>query len=188
MNAKVASLRGGLATSAPRAPAIAVTASPRPAPARPTVGGLEDERPSVIAARAAARTKAARVAQEARDRAIVITLSVAFLVTALGFGWFRIDSARQESKAKEGMQQTFTHVFTRQSEFHSLFGRFATWPELRARGVAVGPRQRVREWNADASHWFLSISDQESGIICDRTGELFDEDVTERTPVCRPMR
>ena len=85
------------------------------------------------------------------------------------------------------MGQTFAVVHRRQSEFRSIVGRFATWPELTEAGATLGPRQRVNGSNADASHWFVSIHDLDAGVICDRTGELLDEDSFERQPVCRDV-
>ena len=63
-------------------------------------------------------------------------------------------------------------------------GRFATWPELEARGVVLGENQEIEEWNADASHWFLSVRDRTTGIVCQRTGELFDASSGARRAAC----
>jgi len=41
--------------------------------------------------------------------------------------------------------------------------------------------------NATASHWFVAIRDMDTGMICERTGELFDESPDERTATCRPL-
>ena len=54
--------------------------------------------------------------------------------------------------------------------------------------MVLGRRQAVLAWNADLSHWFLSIRDVDTGVICDRTGEIFDEDWTERLSACRPPK
>ncbi len=108
-----------------------------------------------------------------------------FVAVALVLMSMRVVSSAQQANAREALGQTFAVVHSRQAEFRTVFGRFATWPELRDRGMAVGPRQSVKDWNATASHWFISIRDLETGVICDRTGELFDEGSAERAPVCR---
>ncbi|MBL0170214.1 MAG: hypothetical protein IPP90_05685 [Gemmatimonadaceae bacterium] len=124
-------------------------------------------------------------ARAARDRRIVSGLIGVFVVGALWLASLSVADSSRKAQAKTQMGQTFAVVHRRQSEFRSLTGRFATWPELRQRGATLGPRQTVNSSNADASHWFISIRDQQAGVICDRTGELMDEDRFERTPVCR---
>ncbi len=124
----------------------------------------------------------------AHDSRVVVGLVSVFVIVAVLLVSMRIIRSTDEGRAREELGQTFAQVHEQQSDFHTVFGRFATWPELRDRGVALGPRQSVKDWNATTSHWFLSIRDVETGMICDRTGELFDEGAAERAPVCRPMR
>lgn len=127
-------------------------------------------------------------AREVRDRRVVSGLIGIFVVGAVALLSITVAEASAESRAKAAMGQTFAVVHRRQSEFLSVTGRFATWPELRQQGVTLGARQRVNGSNADASHWFISLVDEESGLICDRIGELMDEDRFERAPVCRGTR
>ncbi|MCC6431572.1 MAG: hypothetical protein IT354_11725 [Gemmatimonadaceae bacterium] len=129
-----------------------------------------------------------RAARETRDQRIVVGLVSVFVIMAVALMGMSLATSTRESRAKDQLNATFANVHTQQSEYRALFGRFASWPELKARGAEVGPRQTVRGWNADASHWFISIRDRETGLICDRTGELFDEDAAERAPVCRSIK
>ncbi len=182
-------LRGGFARGAqpagmlrPLAPAV----STRGARGASTIGA--NLRPSAVAAAAREQNALVRREREDRDRTIVVVLITAFVVVVSVLMAVRIRTSSRQSASREALQQTFQHVYTRQSEFRSIFGRFATWPELKARGVGIGPRQRVLDWRADRSHWFLSVRDTTTGVECDRTGELFDEDASERLPVCRPAR
>jgi len=133
----------------------------------------------------ARKTVQAVGARESRDNRIVLGVVGAFVAIAVGLMSMRIVTSAQEAGAREALGQTFAMVHSEQAEFRTAFGRYATWPELRDRGMQVGPRQSVKDWNATASHWFMSIRDLETGVICDRTGELFDESSAERAPVCR---
>lgn len=140
---------------------------------------------SRTATKAAARVAAGQ--RESGERRVVVGVISAFLVCAVLLMSMNVVNSSKESKAKETLGQSFAVVHSRQTEYRSMFGRFATWPELEGRGVRLSPNQTVREWNADASHWFISIRDRETGMVCDRTGELFDEDANERQPVCRSL-
>ncbi len=137
---------------------------------------------------AAASTAARRREREGRDRRVVGVLIMAFVAVMSVLVVVRIRTSSRETDSRTAIQNTFERVHMRQSEYHTIFGRFATWPELRSRGVGIGPRQRVLGWSADRSHWFLSLKDTMTGVECDRTGELFDEDAAERLPVCRPAK
>lgn len=140
------------------------------------------------ATRRAAAGNGAAAAREQRDRRIVMGLIAVFTIGALVLMSFNVANSARETRARQAIGRTFVRMHSRQSEYRSLYGRFATWPELRARGVALGPRQSVVDSNADASHWFLSIRDLETGITCDRTGELMDAGATARRPVCRERK
>lgn len=123
--------------------------------------------------------------REERDNRVVVGMVTVFAVVAVTLVSMRLVTSNQESNAKAALGETMARVHNSQSEYRAVFGRFATWPELRDRGMQLGPRQSVKDWNADASHWFMSIRDLNTGVICDRTGELFDEAAAERQPVCR---
>lgn len=108
-----------------------------------------------------------------------------FVLTALGLMVAAARTASQQSVARASIGQTFVHVDNRQNEFRSTSGRFATWDELRANGARLGPSQVVAASNADASHWFISIRDQKTGLICDRIGSLTEGMGTRKRPECR---
>ena len=174
--------------------ALAQAARARPV-AAPQPSTKKDVRTMVQQPAAAPRARgrgpavsAARETQDARDRSIVGVLVALFVVSMILLLTLKVRSSTQDTNARANLQETFERVHSRQNEYHTIFGRFATWPELRERGVGVGPRQRVLSWNADRSHWFLSLRDQQTGVECDRTGELFDESASERLPVCRPAK
>lgn len=98
---------------------------------------------------------------------------------------FNVVTSSKHASAREAMGQTFAQVQTRQGEFRSQSGRFATWDELAARGVRLAPQHKVEASNADASHWFLSIRDNETGLICDRLGDIMESVSAKKSPSCR---
>ena len=151
-----------------------------------TRGALATARPSALPdARAGAPRTAAREKLERRAIFTIVGVSVLAVTILMGL---RIASSNDQERARATIDQAFSRVHARQREYRSLFGRFASWPELKERGVVLGRRQAVLAWNADLSHWFLSIRDVDTGVICDRTGEIFDEDWTERLSACRPPK
>jgi len=136
-------------------------------------------RPSAAVAGKRKRTKTAT------HERVVVTAVIAFGLAAAVLGSVRVAGNVRETRAKELMHGTFTRVNQQQDEFRRVNSRFASWSELTARGVRLPARQEVRTSSADYSHWYLSIRDRRTGIVCDRVGELMDEPGTRRTPVCR---
>ncbi len=114
---------------------------------------------------------------------IVVTLGLLCILAVVGM----TVSVRNDS-AKSAIAGTFQKVHQQQQSFRLANARFATWPELVAAGARIPARQRVTRSSADASHWFLSVRDTVVGLVCDRTGELFDESGRERQAVCRSAR
>ena len=127
-------------------------------------------------------------ASAAGDQRIVMFLAGIFTAGALMLIAMNVAASNRTSRAKVSLGETFQRMHNRQAEYRSNNGRFATWPELQASGVALASRQSVVDSNADASHWFLSIRDRQTGVTCDRTGELLDGPVAERQPVCREQK
>ena len=127
-------------------------------------------------------------ASDAGDQRIVMFLCGIFAAGAIMLIAMSVAASNRTSRAKVMIGETFQYMHNRQAEYRSNNGRFATWPELKASGVALEPRQSVVDSNADASHWFLSIRDRETGVTCDRTGELLDGPVAERQPICREQK
>ena len=159
-----------------------------------TRGALATARPSALpdaragAPRTAPRTAARTAAREKLERCAIFTIVGVSVLAVTILMCLRIASSNDQERARATIDQAFSRVHARQREYRSLFGRFASWPELKERGVVLGRRQAVLAWNADLSHWFLSIRDVDTGVICDRTGEIFDEDWTERLSACRPPK
>jgi hypothetical protein len=134
-------------------------------------------------AASASRRERARVARS--ERLVVVSL-LAFGVAIVILGSMRVAGEVREGRAREEMTETFARVGERQSEFRRLNARFATLPELNARGFRLPARHQVQRSTADPSHWFLSLRDRNTGMICDRIGELMDDPGSLRKPVCRP--
>ena len=124
------------------------------------------------------------VAREAEDRRLVLGMVLAFLAIGFVLMMYGIIDSTRTQLAKQSLSESLTDVHNQQTKYRSLMGRFATWPELEARGVVLGENQEIEEWNADASHWFLSVRDRKTGIVCQRTGELFDASSGARRAAC----
>lgn len=109
----------------------------------------------------------------------------AFVVVMIGLLSMNVVTSSKHAAVRETMGLTFAQVQSRQGEFRSQAGRFATWDELSARGVRLDPQLTVAASNADASHWFLSLHDTETGLTCDRLGDLMESLTARLTPKCR---
>ena len=120
------------------------------------------------------------------DRAVGIGIAV-FVAAMTVVGIFGVTSSVRTSIVRATMDSTFAGVHQHEQDFHTLNNRFASWRELEDRGATLPARLRVVASNADSSHWFLSLLDRSSGMVCDRTGELFDETGNERSAVCRSV-
>lgn len=116
----------------------------------------------------------------------MVVALLAFGVAIVILGSMRVASDVREGRAKAEMAETFARVGQRQHEFRRLNARFATLPELNARGFRLPARHQVQRSSADPSHWFLSLRDRNTGMICDRIGELMDDPEAQRKPACRP--
>lgn len=164
------------------------------APARPA------EAPVPIAARTAARTatQTAGLAAPVRrrevtkgavaakqDRQIVSSLIVAFVLVVVAVASMRVRGSMRLTTSKDAVTGTLTAVYEKQSTFRLLNQRFATWRELEARGVRLPDDQSIVKSNATEFHWFISVRDSATGVICDKTGELFDEGPDDHPAVCR---
>lgn len=157
--------------------AAANAAAPKPLPVA--------EKPVAAPARAGIKKSAKPAVKVEAEQRIVFTVVVCFLVCVATLVAVRVGDNMQASKAKVAIEATFNDVHLQQQNFRVLNSRFATWNELAATGATLPPYQSVAASNADASHWYLSLRDQKTGVVCDRTGELFDESADERKPVCR---
>lgn len=134
----------------------------------------------------ASRYGAAAVANSRnhQDHVLVSSIVVAFVLLAMGLGFFQVRGGVVKENSKKEIVGTLTAVHSQQIAFREENQRFATWAELQDLGMKVGPRQAVVASNASISHWFMSIRDSDTGLICSRTGELFDESSSERNTSC----
>lgn len=129
--------------------------------------------------------KASQAASQKRqDHIVVSSIVAAFALMAIGLGFFQVRGGMVTENSKKEIIGTLTAVHQQQSDFRAEHQRFATWAELEDRGVKIGPRQSVVASNATISHWFVSIRDSSTGLVCSRTGELFDESASERSTSC----
>ena len=124
-------------------------------------------------------------AKPAQDGQIVTSLIVVFVMVVLLVSAARVRGTMRVSTSREAVAGTLNAVHEKQFTFRLLNQRFATWRELEARGMRLPAEQAVVRSNASASHWFVSVRDSATGVICDKTGELFDEGPTDHGPVCR---
>ncbi len=166
---------------------------------RIAVGGRGNSSPSPIPSttaptrNAADRSVAVRtvapaaVPKVATDQRVVVGLVLGFLGCAIVLMSVNVTGNMRSEKARTEMTETFRSVHTQQQTFRMLNTRFATWPELLASGATVPASEAVRASKADSSHWFISLGDSRANMICDRTGELWDESPDDRTPVCRKL-
>jgi hypothetical protein len=154
------------------------------APARPPGPGTSA--PTPVAAPAPKPRVAPAATREQRDGLLVTSIVVAFVLVALAFGSLEVSGNMRVDRSRAALGGTLAAVYQRQTEFRILNQRFATWPELEARGMSLPPSQRVIKSNATSSHWFISLRDGETGVVCSRTGELFDDSPLDRTPTCSP--
>ncbi|WP_439643184.1 hypothetical protein [Gemmatimonas sp.] len=154
------------------------------------VRGAAPKAPSTSAAVPGAKrvaTSAASVASATRaerESVLVTSVVVAFAMIAMVIAALKVNGGKQQDRSRTAMAGTLSTVYEQQSAFRILNQRFATWPELKARGLRMPQEQRVVASNTSPSHWFMAVRDTNTGIVCSRTGELMDESPFERTPTC----
>lgn len=166
------------ATSFRSAGSTATSGATANAPSRPTSRSGRDSRG------ASTRSGVAGDARERQDNILVTSLIVAFVLLTLGIGSVRVRGGMTVERSKSAITETLATVHQQQSTFRTLNQRYATWTELEDRGVKLGPRQVVVASNATSYHWFLSVRDSSTGVICSRTGELFDDSANDRRAAC----
>lgn len=145
---------------------------------RPAFAGPDTVARSAPAARTASAVRAQR------DNVFVTSIVVAFVFLTLAIASLKVSGSMRDERSRTAIAGTLTKVYELQSGFRAINQRFATWPELRARGVSLPAQQRVVASNASKSHWFMAVRDTNTGIVCSRTGELFDDSPFDRQPSC----
>ena len=126
-----------------------------------------------------------QAAKSQQDGQIVTSVIVAFVLVILVVASVSVRGSMRTNESVAAVTGTLTTVHAQQSTFRLLNQRFATWSELEARGMRLPVDQAVVKSNASASHWFVSLRDSATGVICDKTGELVDEGPNDHRPVCR---
>lgn len=111
----------------------------------------------------------------------------AFGALVMAVASFQMTGNLRASKVESALSGTLTSVAQHQADFRAVHQRFGRWEELQEQGMRLPANQRLVKSNATASHWFVAIRDMDTGMICERTGELFDESPDERTATCRPL-
>ena len=147
--------------------------------ARPLSRTSNPERAGEVTAR---RHRQREMATRQRAR---ITALVAFGCAVAVLGSTRVAGNARLARARAAMEGSFANVVAEQGEFRRVNARFASWSELSERGVRLPARQVVQQSTADQTHWYLSLRDRNTGLICDRIGERINELDTGREAVCR---
>ncbi len=156
-------------------------ASPRPA-GSPTSSSARTAAP---AAPVRQRVVTKSATKSTQDGQVVTSLIVAFVLLVIVVASVSVRGTMRLTTSKDAVTGTLKAVHEKQSTFRLLNQRFATWRELEARGMRLPADQAVVKSNATASHWFVSVRDSATGVICDKTGELFDEGPDDHRAVCR---
>lgn len=152
-------------------------ASRRPEPSRRT-GDAPAVRP---------RRRMRKRVRENQDRHVVVLMIAAFGLLVMAIASIQMSGNLRASGIETALSGTLTSVAQHQADFRAMHQRFGRWEELQERGLRLPPHQRLVKSNASDSHWFVAIRDMETGMVCERTGELFDESPDERTANCRPL-
>lgn len=156
-------------------------------PIRPAVAAAPEATPAPKGVASAAGSVASATRAE-RESVLVTSVVVVFVMLAMVIAGLRMNGSMQQDRSRTALAGTFSNVYEQQSAFRTINQRFATWPELKARGLRLPGEQRVVASNASSSHWFMAVRDTNTGIVCSRTGELMDESPFERTPTCSDAR
>lgn len=119
-----------------------------------------------------------------RDQVLVSSVVVAFLLLTVAAVGLHLNGNARTDRSVGQVTGTLTRVYEQQTAFRILNQRFATWPELEARGMALPTEQHVLASNASRSHWYMKLRDTSTGVVCSRTGELFDDSPFDRQPSC----
>lgn len=140
--------------------------------------------PDVPQPKAGPATSVSSAAREQRDNVFVTSIVVAFVFLTVAIAGVKVTGSMKQDRSRTAITGTLTKVYEQQTAFRVLNQRFATWPELEARGMTLPDQQRVVASNASRSHWFMAVRDTNTGIVCSRTGELFDDSPLDRLPSC----
>ncbi|MBA3919145.1 MAG: hypothetical protein C0516_11240 [Gemmatimonas sp.] len=132
----------------------------------------------------------AQASTRSRNESLLVTsLLATFTLLTVAVASVTVRGNMTVERRTSALTGTLAQVNDHQQTFRVLNRRFASWSELQAAGMKVPEGQRMVQSNSTASHWFVSLRDVETGVICSRTGELFDDGPNDRTPNCtKPLR
>lgn len=125
------------------------------------------------------------VGQSQQDSQVVTSAIVALVFIVFAAAGLSVRATTTKTRSIEAVTGTLNTVHERQATFRLLNQRFAKWTELENLGMRLPVDQAVVKSNATTSHWFVSLRHTTTGVICSKTGELFDEDPKDHSPVCR---
>ncbi len=168
-------------TGAVRQPTSSARASA--APPRTSEDGRKERRPQSRGSGAGSLTKGAATLKQ--DSQIVTSLVVTFVLLLFAVASVRISGNAKVDRSMDAVKGTLNQVHARQTNFRLINQRFASWRELESSGLRLPGKQSVVASNATLSHWFVSVRDGATGVVCEKTGELFDEGPDDRKPICR---
>jgi hypothetical protein len=123
--------------------------------------------------------------QSQQDRPVVTSAIIALVFLVIAVAGLSVRATSMKSKSVEAVTGTLNTVYQRQATFHLLNQRFASWIELENLGMRLPVDQTVVQTHTMTSHWFLSLRHTKTGVICSKTGELFDQSASDHRPVCR---
>lgn len=136
---------------------------------------------SKVAAKATTRSR--------HEGMLVSSLLATFALLTVAVASVTVRGNMHVERRTTALTGTLSRVHDHQQTFRVLNRRFASWTELQAAGMRVPDGQRMVRSNATASHWYVSLRDVETGVVCSRTGELFDDGPYDRSPTCtKPLR
>jgi len=116
---------------------------------------------------------------------VVVSLVTAFVIVAVIGATYSIQGSFKTDDSKAALTQSLDDVSRRQVDFRVINQRFASWDELTGKGMSLPPSQRVVSSNTSGFHWYVSLKDIETGVICERLGGLMDPGGEERPTSCR---
>lgn len=153
----------------------------------PTASGTSRPSQTADPTRVRPRGRVRKRVRENQDRHVVVLMIAVFGLLVLAVASLQVTGNLRASGIESALSGTLASVAQHQADFRTVHQRFGRWDELQARGLRLPPHQRLVKSNATDSHWFVAIRDMETGMICERTGELFDESPDERSANCRPL-
>ena len=132
--------------------------------------------------------KTATAQRSSAERSFVLLVSGTFAGIVLSLVAMQANTVIERSNSRATMGASLEQVGRHQSSYHVLHGRFATWPELEARGERVAEGVEVVRSSATKSHWYMQLLHRDAGLVCDKLHDLSQELAENPTPEqCREV-